>query len=176
MPVSTPNRVADPVQLEQYVDPGHIKQVAGLAIPFYNELSSSILPGEPFQFANRICVSPRVILPGEYGTAYTDWIVDFLLDTSLAANIIQGQIVYWDFDIDVVTPYGGGDVVDGIGAATDTLPTNGMILGRAVGEPMMLKDLSSNNLICATTSSLRVRVASLPGAATVYGTGAGSVE
>ena len=176
MPVSTPNRVADPVQLEQYVSPGLIRQVSGLALPFYNEGDNTILEGEPFLFCDRICVSKKPILPGDWGTAYTDWVVDFLLDESLAAAIVQGQLVYWDFDINVVTPYGGGTAVSGVGGATDTLPTNGMILGRAVVEKLFNLGLSGTDMIAASTSSQRVRVASAPGAATYYGTGGGSVS
>lgn len=176
MPVSTPNRNADPVSLEQFTKPGIVRQVQGLAIDFYNELNAgTILPGEPFIFCNRVCISPTAILPGKWGAAYVDWIADFVVDPDLAAAIIQAQLVYWDTDIDVVKNLDTNTVVGSVGAATDTLPTNGLLLGRAVGDPRWTTTEDGNgDLIVCTTDASRVRVVSLPGAATYYGTSGGS--
>lgn len=184
MPIATPNLAANPVQLEQYTPPSILRQQSGLIIPFYNENDEgTLLPGEPLIFCNRVClVHKHPILPGKWGSVIVDWIASFLLPADWASSIIQGQLVYWDTDEDVVTlinnnisQTGSSTPVAGIGAATDTLPTNGFILGRAVGNKMYNNTEDGNgDLPVAGASDSRVMVVSLPGAATWYGTSGGS--
>lgn len=164
-----PNRVNDPVQLEQFVEPSIIRQAEGLFCHYYNKGPNAILMGEPVVFGGRVGLAQRVILPGKYGTLVFDFVADLLLDPANNADIDQGDTVYWDLDKDAVTYYNETAVLDGIGAASRTQPTNGFIIGTAVGNREL--DLGvdgGGNKICATTGSKYVRVVSLPGATTEY--------
>jgi hypothetical protein len=172
MPVATPNRVADPVSLEAFVAPTVVRQEGGLFIPYFNaSTTESILAGEPVIHAGRVCIAQRTILPQKMGTLLESWIVDALLALDHSGDINQNDLIYWDLDKDAVTPIEGGAAVDGIGAATAAQPTNGFILGRASGphyEHEVPVD-GSDDMVCATTGSKRVRVVCLPGAPTTYG-------
>jgi hypothetical protein len=162
MPVNTPNRVAHPVSLEAFVPPTILRQESSLYIDYYNDGPNTIIIGEPVIFMGRVCIAQRTILPGKMGTLLMDWIVDAILEPSHSGNILQGQIIYWDLEADAVTPIEGGAVVPGIGAATTSIPDEGFILGRAMGEHKESPVVDNNNkLIVATTSSQRVRVASV---------------
>lgn len=174
MPISTPNRAADPVSLEAYEAPCIVRQEGGLFIPFYNKTTNdTLIAGEPIVHAGRVCIVQKTILPGKMGTLLADWIVDAILDPALAADIDQNQIVYWNTTLNVVKPIEGGSAVAGIGAASDTTPgaSEGFILGRASGPhfehgPPNLD--GSGNMICAETGAKRVRVVAIPGAPTEY--------
>lgn len=172
MPVSTPNREANPVSLEAYVPPCVLRQEAGLFIPYYNNAANdTLVAGEPIVAFGQVCIVQKTILPGRMGTLITDWIVEALLATEQATDIDQGDLVYWDTDKNAVTPIEGGAAVAGIGAAINVLPTNGFILGRAVSQFYREDHPSldgSGNAICANGDSLRVLVASIPGAPTTY--------
>lgn len=161
---AAPVRIADPASLEAIHPPCKIKQAGGLFIPFKNTSSTKIwCAGEPtFQFG-RVCIVQKTIMPGKIGTLITDFIVDALLKDGGDGNIAQDALVYWDLDEDIVTTIEGGETVEDIGAAAASAPTNGFILGRAV----MVDD---GDTYAATATSPRVRVASLPGQPTTYGT------
>lgn len=159
MPISTPNRVAHPVSLESYVPPIVLRQESSLFVDYYNDGANTIIAGEPVRFLNRVGYAQRTILPGKMGVLLFDWIGDAILEVGHTGNILQDALVYWDLDEDAVTPVEGGDAVAGIGAASASVPTNGFILGRAVGVHQTEPSVSgANKLICAQTGSLRVRV------------------
>lgn len=169
MPISTPNRVADPVSLEAYEPPCVLRQEGGLFIPYYNSNATTLIAGEPVVAAGRVCIVQKTILPGKMGTLIADWIVDALLDLAHTGDINQDDLIYWDTDLDAVTPIEGGAAVSGIGAASATLPTNGFILGRAYGPHYDTPPVDgSDDFLGAQTGSKRVRVVSLPGAPTTY--------
>lgn len=173
MGVATPNRIADPVHLESYTPPCKFIQEGGLFVPYYNGSSTlTLLAGEPVVFGDRVGIVQKSILPGKMGTIVLDWIVEAILDPARTGNILQGALVYWDTSKDAVVPIEtGGSAVSGVGAAVSSAPTNGFILGRACSE--FMKDVpsalvTSNQLICAKTGSVRIRVVSLAGATTTY--------
>ena len=169
MPVSTPNRVADPVSLEAFVAPCILRQDFGGHVNWYNDTGATVIAGEPVNAFGQICIATRTILPGKMGVLATDWIVDALLDTAHSGDILQGALVYWDTDLDAVTPIEGGSAVAGIGAASASVPGNGFILGRACASHTDLPSVNgSNKLKCAVTGSVRVQVVSIPGAPTTY--------
>jgi hypothetical protein len=170
MGYAVPNRVNDPVQLEQFKDPGIIKTAGGIFLPWYNESTTlARLMGEPIVFGLRVWLPQRLILPQTYGTLVSDWTADFLLDPDHTGDINQGDLIYWDTDIDAVTFYGQTTLLTGIGAASATLPTNGFILGYAIGNREIDLGIDgSNNLLAAKTGSTYVRVASLATVTTLY--------
>lgn len=162
MPLATPNRIADPVALEAIKPPCILRQVGGLMIPFKNTSSTnSYMAGEPIFAFGRVCIVQKTITPGKIGTLIADFIVDAILKSGGSGNIAQDTLIYWDTDLDNLTEIESGDAVTGIGAATTTLPTNGFMLGRAVM-------VDPDETYAAVAATNRVRVASLPGAPTVY--------
>lgn len=169
MGYAMPNRVNNPVQLEQFVEPSDIKQWDGLFMPYFNESTSlDILMGEPVVFGGRVWLAQKPILRQKYGTLVSGWIAHFLLDPDHTGDINQGDTIYWDTDANAVTYYNGG-ICPGIGAASASQPTNGFILGHAIGNREL--DLgvdSSDDLLCAQTGSKYVPVVALPGATTSY--------
>lgn len=175
MGVAMANRVADPVSLEAFVPPCKLIQEGGLFVPYYNASSTlALVAGEPIVAYGRVCIVQKTILPQKMGTVLFDWIVSALLDTAHSGDIGQGDLIYWDTDIDVVTPIDsskfGTAVVAGIGGASASIPTNGFILGRATSEHYE-HDIpldGSDDIVCATDGSKRVRVVAIPGAPTTY--------
>ena len=164
MPIATPNRIADPVSLEAYEPPCILRQEGGLFIPFKNtSTTESFVAGEPVFYFGRTCIVQKTILPGKIGTLISDFMVDALLDLNHSGNISQDSLVYWDLDLNASLITGTATVSSGLGAATNQIPTNGFMLGRAVM-------VSPDETYTAVTGSKRVRVVSLPGAPTTYGT------
>lgn len=164
MPIATPNRIADPVSLEGYEPPCLLRQEGGLFIPFKNaSTTQSYIAGEPLFKFGRVCIVQRTITPGKIGTLISDFIVDALLSGAHSGNITEDSLVYWDWDLDIALITGTTTTSSGLGAATNQVPSNGFMLGRAV-----LVDPSDT--YAAVTGQKRVRVVSLPGAPTAYGT------
>jgi hypothetical protein len=164
MPIATPNRIADPVTLEAYEPPCILRQEGGLFIPFKNAgTTTAFVAGEPLFRFGRVGIVQRTTLPGEIGTLIVDFIVDALLPSGGAGNITEDSIVYWNKDLNIATIIESGSTSSGLGAATNQIPTNGFILGRAV---MVNKE----DTYAATSTTKRIRVVSLPGAPTAYGT------
>lgn len=170
MPISTPNREADPVSLERYFPPCKLVQEGGLFIPFYNDTAETYIAGEPIIHCGRVCIVQRTILPGKMGTLVAEWIVDASIDVANAGNILQNALVYWDTDGSYVIDAEGNEE-DAFGAAkSGSAPTNGFILGRASGPHYEHNPpLSSGDFVCAYEGAKRVRVVCLPGAPTTYG-------
>ena len=169
MPVSTPNRVADPVVLERYSVPAIIRQGGELTAPYYNTTGSTLLAGEPVLVGGRIGLAQSAILPGEIGSVVMDWIADLRLDLALSAEILQGATVWWDYDLNAVTD-ANGSVVAGIGAASRVAPTNGFIIGIALTQPGPVRLNGSSKQIAATVDDVFIRVASSSIAAVAIGT------
>ena len=164
MPYATPNRIADPVTMEAYEPPCILRQEGGLFIPFKNTSSTeSYLAGEPIYMFGRVCIVQRTILPGKIGTLIADFMVDAIMKSGGGGNIDQDDLVYWDLDEDIVTHIEGGSAITGIGAASEAVPTNGFMLGRAVM-------VNAADTYAAVAATKRIRVASLPGGPTTYGT------
>jgi len=170
MGIAMPNRVNDPVQLEQYVDPAIIRQAGGIFFDWFNESTTlARLIGEPTVFGGRVWLPQKVVLPQKYGTLVSDWIADFLLDPAHTGDVNQGDVIYWDTDLNAVTAYAGGSAIAGVGAASAAQPTEGFILGYAVGNREL--DLGvdgSDDLLAAKTGSTYVRVVSLATTTTTY--------
>ena len=164
MPIATPNRIADPVSLEAYEPLCLLRQEGGLFIPFKNtSTTDSYVAGEPVFYFGRTCIVQRTILPGKIGTLISDFMVDALLNPAHTGNITQDSIVYWNLDLDAADIIGTDTLSSGLGAATNQVPTNGFMLGRAViTNPV--------DTYAAVTGQRRVRVVSLPGTPTTYGT------
>lgn len=132
-------------------------------IPYYNPLSDALLPGEPFFHLGLVCISNSLIRPKSWGEAYTSWVADMLVNPAISADIIQGQQLWWSYAIDV--PGFGTSV----GGAVITAPTNGFIIGKAVGH----RDCpinGSGKAVVATTGATRVRIAAYNQVATAIGT------
>ena len=164
MPIATPNRIADPVSLEGYEPPCILRQEGGLFIPFKNTSETeSYVAGEPVFYFGRTCIVQKTILPGKIGTLISDFMVDALLSLVHSGNITQDSIVYWDLGLNASQIIGTESTSSGLGAATNQIPSNGFMLGRAVY-------VNHGDDYPAVTGSKRVRVVSLPGTPTVYGT------
>ncbi len=164
MPIATPNRIADPVSLEAYEPPCILRQEGGLFIPFKNTSTTECLvAGEPVFYFGRTCIVQKTIMPGKIGTLISDFMVDALLKLTHSGNITQDSIVYWNLDLDASLIIGTTTVSTGLGAATNQIPTNGFMLGRAI-------ITNPDDTYAAVTGSKRVRVVSLPGTPTTYGT------
>lgn len=164
MPIATPNRIADPVSLEAYEPPCILRQEGGLFIPFKNtETTKSFVAGEPVFYFGRTCIVQKTILPGKIGTLISDFMVDALLSLSHSGNITQDSLVYWNLGLNAAEIIGTDTVSTGLGAATNQVPANGFMLGRAVY-------VNPDDAYPAVTGSKRVRVVSLPGTPTTYGT------
>jgi len=162
MPVSTPNRVADPVRLESYDAPCVLKQTGELSVNYYNTTGNSILQGEPVRIGGRIGIAQSVILPGEQGAVVMDWIVEAKIGGTLAADIIQDDTVWWSYDVT--------SVVAGVGGAVRAAPTNGFILGTAVIPPGAVTLNGSSKAIAAAAGASVVRVMSNSVASPAIGT------
>jgi len=169
MPISTPNRVADPVSLEKYIPPCKIVQEGGLFIPYYNDTGLTLVTGEPIIHAGRVCIVQRTILPGKMGTLLADWIVDAVLSVAQAGNILQNAVVYWDTDASYVATEEGEELDDFGAASSIGAPSNGFILGRASGPHYDTPPTSGGDMVCAYEGDFRVRVVCVPGAPTTYG-------
>ena len=164
MPIATPNRIADPVSLEGYEPPCILRQEGGLFIPFKNTSETeSYVAGEPVFYFGRTCIVQKTILPGKIGTLISDFMVDALLSLVHSGNITQDSIVYWDLGLNASQIIGTESTSSGLGAATNQIPSNGFMLGRAVY-------VNHGDDYPAVIGSKRVRVVSLPGTPTVYGT------
>lgn len=150
MPVSTPNRVADPVVLERYDAPTVIKQGGELSVNYYNTTGSTILQGEPVLYGGRVGIAQSVILPGQQGTLVMDWIIEAKIGGTLAADIIQNATVWWSYDVT--------SVVAGVGGAVRAAPTNGFILGTAVIPTGAVSLDGSNKALAAPAGATVVRV------------------
>jgi len=151
MPVSTPNRVADPVILERFNSPGLIRQTGSIFLNYYNSLTTSFLPGEPIVVGGAICLAAEVILPQQQGTVYLDWLADFIVNAALAAAIMQNEEVWWSYDVSPITGFNGGVV--------NAAPTNGFILGRAIVQPGPVALVSTKAVACPVGGT-RIRVVS----------------
>ena len=164
MPILTPNRIADPVSLEGYEPPCILRQEGGLFIPFKNTTADKCyVAGEPVFYFGRTCIVQKTILPGKIGTLISDFMVDALLSLAHTGNITQDSIVYWSLALNAAKIIGTETTSSGLGAATNQIPANGFMLGRAVY-------VNHGDDYPAVTGSKRVRVVSLPGTPTVYGT------
>lgn len=162
MPVSTPNRVADPVRLERYDAPCVIKQGGTLSVNYYNTTGSTILQGEPVLLGGRVGIAQSVILPGQQGTLVMDWLVEARIGGTLAADIIQNDTVWWSYDV--------VSVVAGVGGAVRAAPTNGFILGNAVIPTGAVSLNGSSKAIAAPAGASVVRVLNTQEPSPVIGT------
>lgn len=129
MPYATPIRLADPVRLEQPKICAYIRSTANsLVIPYVNISSTlSIYPGEPILINGRVGLTSRLILPLQEGNLVFDWVADFIVSDTLAANILAGDPVWWD--------YSDSTLETTLGAVVRAAPTNGYILGFAAPMP-----------------------------------------
>jgi hypothetical protein len=152
MPISTPNRVADPVLLERYDPPAVIIFSGELSVAYYNSLATSILQGEPVIIGGRVGLAQSVILPGTVGTVVMDWVADLRVDAALAANILQNDTVWWSYDITTVAA--------GVGGAVRAAPTNGFIIGLAITQTDPIRLNGSSKAIAAAPGDRWVRVIS----------------
>jgi len=129
MPYATPIRLADPVRMEQPPICAYIRSTANsLVIPYVNVSTTlSISPGEPILINGRVGLTSRLILPLQEGNLVFDWVADFIVSAGLAANILSGDPVWWD--------YSDTTLASGLGAVVRAAPTNGYILGFAAPMP-----------------------------------------
>ena len=165
MPVSTPNRVANPVQLERYDLPCRIRQSEGVSVNhYYNKTGTTLLAGEPVIIAGRVGLCQDLILPGQTGPVVMDWIADCRVDPALSAVILANAQVWWSYDITTV--------VAGVGGVVRVAPTNGFIFGIALSQPGKGSDqvLSSGSSVAASVGDVWIRVASNSLAVTAIGT------
>lgn len=151
MPISTPNRAADPVMLERYDAPCVKKQGGAISVNYYNTTGSTILQGEPVLFGGRVGIAQSVILPGTQGTLIMDWLVEARIGGTLAADILQNDTVWWSYDVASVA-------TSAVGGAVRAAPTNGFILGTAVIPGGTVTLNGSNKAIAAPSGSTSVRV------------------
>lgn len=150
MPLTLTNRQAQPVVLE---NPKHVADYiqGGDVVDFYNMFSGSVLVGEPVILFDRVGITKRIVPPNTQGTLHFGAWAYFRLDPALAANIHQGDKIYFDYDLAVanVAP----------GYATNVEPTNGILLGHAtIVKEQSLSLGTGNKPIVATTSSEFVAV------------------
>lgn len=154
MPVSTPNRVADPIQLERYDIPCRVR-MSGLSINHYfNKTGTTLLAGEPVIIGGRVGITQDYILPGQVGPVIMDWVADCRVDPALAGVILANAQVWWSYDITTV--------VAGVGGVVKLAPTNGFIFGIALSQPGKGNEqtLSSGSSVAATAGDVWIRVTS----------------
>ncbi len=166
MGVTLPNIEAQPVFLEQYPRIGEYVQGGhGTETDYYNQTSKTVLPGEPLILFGRLCISKDIILPGHFGTVVSDCWVNYLLDPDLASNILQGAAVYYDLGL-----ADAGEYISGY--ATNVQPTNGYLLGHAIGVHATPEEvnLSAGSAIAARPGDNRVFVLLTRITPTSYGT------
>lgn len=161
MVASTPNRAADPIWLESFDPPAIIRQCPGLNLPYRNYTGSTLVASEPVILNGKVCLCVGTILPGEEGRVITEWMADCILDTGLVGNILQNDVVWWSYDVTVITGCPG--------AVVNVAPTNGFILGRAICMPGEIR-LASGDPLAATAGDLRIRVVSSEAEVTALGT------
>jgi hypothetical protein len=162
MPVSTPNRVANPVFLESYDPACILRHVEGMALPYVNITGSTIFGGEPVVLNQKVCICQKTILPGKEGIVISDWVVDAILDTANAAAILQNAQVWWSYDV--------SPIVAGMGGVVGTAPTNGFIFGRAVVTPGDWTLNGSGKPIAAAVGQKRIRISSIHAVVAAIGT------
>lgn len=164
MPVSTPNRIANPVQLERYDSPCKIRQANSLSINYYNRTGTTILPGEPVMIGGRVGLAQDLILPTQVGPVVMDWIADCRVDPALSGVILANAQVWWSYDITTV--------VAGVGGVVKTAPTNGFIFGLALSPAVRGSEqtLSTSSSVAATAGDLWIRVTSNSIAVVAIGT------
>ena len=164
MPVSTPNRVADPIQLERYDMPCKVRLAEGSINHYYNKTGTTLLAGEPVLIGGRVGLAQDIILPGQVGPVIMDWVADCRVDPALSGVILANAQVWWSYDITTV--------VAGVGGVVKTAPTNGFIFGIALSQPGKGSEqvLSSGSSVAATAGDTWIRVASNSIAAVAIGT------
>lgn len=166
MVLSLTHREAQPIVLENPAKLGVFLQ-DGQAVDFYNMFAGSILVGEPIILFDQVGIAKRVIGPNSLGTINFGAWVNFLLDPALAADIHQGDKVYFDYDLAVANVTSG--------YATGVEPTNGILLGHATITSKEYTLGTGNKPIAANTSAeycavkMHNQVMS-SGAGTVFGT------
>lgn len=166
MPVTLTKLQSQPFLLEQYPIIGEYVQGGhGTELDYYNQSTKTILPGEPLVVFGRLMIAKDVILPQEFGTLISDCWVNFLLDPSMVANILQGAFVYFDVDKAV-----SGSYIPGY--ATGVQPTNGFRLGHAIAVHGKTPEvpLSTKSAIAAAPGAERVFVQLERITPTTYGT------
>lgn len=153
MPISTPNRVADPVMLERYEPPCVLKQTGELSVNYHNTTGNTILQGEPVRLGGRIGIAQSAILPGQQGAVIMDWVVEAAIGGTLGADILQDDTVWWSYDVTSVA-------TSAVGGAVRAAPTNGFILGTALAPPSKTSTLngSSKAIAAASGSAFPTRV------------------
>lgn len=164
MPVSTPNRVADPVQLERYDPVCKIRTAGGSINHYYNKTGTTTLVGEPILIGGRVGLAQDIILPGQVGPVIMDWVADCRVDAALSGVILANAQVWWSYDITTV--------VAGVGGVVKVAPTNGFIFGIAISQPAKGSEqvLSSGSSVAATAGDLWIRVTSNSIAVVAIGT------
>lgn len=166
MPYTLTNIQNNPMYLENYPIIGeYIQGGHGTETDYYNASSKCVLPGEPLVVFGRLCISKDIILPRTFGTVVFGCWVNFLLDPALAAVIKQDANVYYDLDKKV-----DGSYISGY--ATGTQPTNGFLLGKAVGVHGIPGEitLSGKSAVAASPGDDRIFVLLTQLAPTTYGT------
>jgi len=160
MPIATPNRVADPVQLERYNPPCRLLH-GDMEVNYFNPTGYTILQGEPVLVGGRVGIAAATILPNHQGTVYMMWTVEATLNPSLSGTIAQSALVYWDYDL--------VGVASGIGAVGKNAPTNGFKFGYAL-MPTDSSLVVSTHAIAASAGDATIRVQNSMELATSYGT------
>lgn len=158
---ATPNRAAEPIRLEA-LTPSGIYRTEPSHVTWVNPSETlTVVPGEPIIFMGRVGISKLAIYPLRVGTLVLDWIADFVLDPDLAANILQGDVIYWDT---------GLADADHTGKATNVAPAAGFILGYANLPDVRSEDvnLDAGDPIAAVPGDTYVRVCSMPMATTAF--------
>lgn len=165
MPVSTPNRVNQPVMLERFDPPAVVRQAGEIVVQYYNRTGSTILQGEPVFVGGRVGLAENVILPNQIGQVIMDWVADLRVNPALGAAVLVGATVWWSYDITTVAA--------GVGGAVSTAPTNGFIIGVAIAPPYGPSEIrigGTNQLIAAAPGDAFIRVMSNYEPVTAIGT------
>lgn len=119
----------------------------GGQVNFYNLFNGSILPGEPFIYLGRLAVSKFVVHPDELGQVHFGPEINMIVDPDLAAQILAGDKVYFDYDLaDSTYP----------GYVTNVQPTNGYFLGYATlihDRPIQLDGGTGKPIACSTSQN-----------------------
>lgn len=103
MPINLPIRQGQPFNLEKVHIVGDYRQGGGGSeTDFFNQFTTSIIPGEPIMIFGRVGISKSTIKPKTMGTVVFNCWMSYMVDPNLAAEILQDDNIYFRYDLALI--------------------------------------------------------------------------
>jgi len=100
MPINLPVRQGHPFNIEKVHIVGDYRQGGGGSeTDFFNQFTTSIIPGEPIVLFNRVGISKSTIKPKTAGTVVFNCWMSYMVDPNLPAEILQDDLIYFRYDL-----------------------------------------------------------------------------